>query len=112
MLGSAPHNNGDMRIPKFRIFQTRLKLRLSSFISIANENNAGYSVLHHISSLEPLEVQNVRVNTKQKMSRSCDLTFETKVIIVCESFFRKPWFTFFHCCNQPFTKSVGTGCVR
>ena len=70
MLGSAYHNNRDMKLPKFRIRQTLsgLKLSLSSFISIANQNNAGYSVIasYYFSYLDLLEVQYVRVNKKLK----------------------------------------------
>ena len=43
------------------------------------------------------------------MTRPCNWTFETKVIIVCDSFFRKPIpiVIVFQCYNQPLKKPVG-----
>ena len=35
----------------------------------------------------------VGVNTNPKITRPCDWTFETKLTIVCDSFFRKRIFT-------------------
>ena len=53
-----------------------------------NNNNMNISVINQCS--------NLRGKYQPKMIRPCDWTFETKVIIVCDSFFRKP-ISIVHC---------------